>query len=121
MNYQIFGVSFKRKKDLLFSLGYKSYISEWQIEKQYNGIENLIKYKLGLQDETEIKKKLQELRDLYYKNQELNINESVLLVLRSAYRVLTNSQKLVLLTSVSTLTNQDAEELRKEVDAFIND
>lgn len=120
MNTVIYGVSFKKKKDVLFCLGYKQYISEWQIKNQYHGLENLIKNRLGLQDDKEIKNKLQELRDNYYKSQELNINESVLMVLKSGYNLLTGTQRSTLLTSIATVTGQDVETLKAEVKNFIN-
>ena len=119
MNYQIYGVSFRMFKDLQLAIGYKTPMAITQINKQYGGIEQLIKNKLGLEDETEIKKKLQELRDQYYAGSTVPIKSNVLQFLQASNKLLSNTQKESLYTAIATATGTDIEQLKEDVKDFL--
>lgn len=120
MNFTIFDVSFKRKKDVLFCLGYKSEIAQTQIDKQYKGFENLIKNRLGLENVNDIKNKLQELRDQYYNDSVKTIDPTVKQVMKAMYKLLSNTQKEAIIAAVSISSDKTTEEIKEAVNDFLN-
>lgn len=124
MIFSVYDVDFKQKKDFFFALGYSRAVCSAVVTKQYKGIKNLIKVRLGLNNEKEIKEKLQELRDNYYKMLEINENRNenykrvhhyIYDCLLSAWHQLPQDKQETILQTVATLNNIDVKTIKKEL------
>lgn len=119
--YTIYNIRYMSKVDFFKSLGYKNAIPQTQITNQYHGIDNLIKTRLNLTDESEIKNKLQELRDQFYSVKKGDINTSINMpalsaVYKSAFRMLNKEQQQAIICTVASLKSVAVETLTAEIE-----
>lgn len=121
MFFYVHEVEFKNKLDFFKALGYSRPLSPAQITNQYQGIDNLIKTRLNLTDESEIKNKLQELRDQFYsvKKEDINISinmPALIAVYKSAFRMLNKEQQQAIICTVASLKGVTVETLTAEIE-----
>lgn len=124
MIFRIYDVEFKQKKDLFLALGYSGLVGSVVVQKQYGGLENLIKTRLQLTDAKEIQAKLTELRDKYYMMLANNkadtgnykrIKTYIYDCYLSSWHQLTPEQQETIIKTVSALNGIAAEQIKKEL------
>lgn len=119
--FTVYSIDFNSKGDFFYTLGYKRPLSPAQITNQYQGIDNLIKTRLNLTDESEIKNKLQQLRDQFYSVKKEDINTSINMpaltaVYKSAFRMLNKEQQQAIICTVASLKGVAVEALTAEIE-----
>jgi len=124
MIFRIYDVEFKQKRDLFLALGYSGLVGSVVVNKQYGGLENLIKTRLQLTDTKDIQAKLTELRDKYYKMLANNTTDTgnykriksyIYDCYIAAWYQLPDNQKETIIKTVSALNSIDAEQIKKEL------
>lgn len=121
--FTIHNIEFKSKIDFFHALGYKNAISPAQIKAQYNGIENLIKTRLNIVDNSDIEPKLKELKERFYNSSECQEQKNIYpenyfllnAVYKTAFKMLTKEQQQTIIQTVATLKNIDADSLLTEI------
>lgn len=123
MFFYVHEVEFKNKLDFFKALGYSRPLSPAQIKNQYKGIDNLIKTRLNLVNDSDIEPKLKELKERFYNSSECQEQKNIYpenyfllnAVYKTAFKMLTAEQQQTIIQTVATLKNIDADSLMSEI------
>lgn len=121
MKITVYGVDFKNVSELCKLLGYKNSFAMSFIKQKYGTIEDMVKQRLKLDYDYEIKQKLLTLKnEQQEKSENAMCDPAARAVLQAIYNQTNEDVKSITVASVAAVLKVDASELRKRVDLFLN-